>query len=211
MVSTKSFDAPIEVVWMHGDNSTGLFVRADDLPRNYDDRVKLLARLVGRPAAASLQLDDQGDAIASTTKVVVLSRSKRFRHDIDFWFGQVNIETGLIDSRGTCDQLMAAVGPAAVWLKLIEPQSERAALRIWQVNLGHTFESRFALRDGSPAEASTFSDVGAPLRSVEVELAVFAPEGAAQQADDEDDDASPKPTKRSSSAGRLKQGLVTPT
>lgn len=208
MSSAKSFDAPIEAVWMRGGSSKGLFVRADDLPRDYDDRVKLLARLIGSPDPLGQQIDGLGGATPGTSKVVVLSRSKRFRHDIDFWFGQVDVVTGLIDSRGSCDQLTAAVGPAAIWLKLIEPQSERAALRIWQVNLGQTIESRFALCNGAPVEAGTFKDDGVPYPSAEIELAVFAPEGDAQESDDEDDDI--KPIKRSSSARRLMQGVVIP-
>lgn len=208
MVSTKSLDAPIEAVWMRGGTGKGLFVRADDLPRDYDDRVKLLARLMGSPDATGQQLDGLGGGTPDTSKVVVLSRSKRFRHDIDCWFGQVDAATGLIDSRGSCEQLLAAVGPAAVWLKLIEPQSERAALRIWQVNLGHTFESRFALQGGCPVETGDFKPDKLPFPGAEIELAVFAPEGTAQESDDEDE--APKPLKRSSTARRLMQGVVVP-
>ncbi len=208
MSRAKSFDTPIEAVWMRGGTCKGLFVRADDLPRDYDDRVKLLARLIGSPDPQGKQIDGVGGGTPETSKVVVLSRSKRFRHDIDFWFGQVDLVTGLIDSRGSCDQLAAAVGPAAIWLKLIEPQSERAALRIWQVNLGQTIEARFALRNGEPVETGAFKEDGLPFPGAEIELTVFPLEADTQDSDDEDD--SPQPTKRSSTARRLMQGVVVP-
>jgi 2-methylaconitate cis-trans-isomerase PrpF len=182
---------------MRGGTCKGLFVRADDLPRDYDDRVRLLARLMGSPDQSGRQIDGLGGGTAETSLVVVLSRSKRFRHDLDYWCGRVDATTGLIDSRGAIDDLAAAAGPAAVWLKLIEPQSERAALRLWQVNEGYTVEARFDLSQGQPVE-----------HGAEIELTVFEPEAASSAKDD--DDERPKSTRRSGSARRLMQGVVSP-
>lgn len=200
--------APIEAVWMRGDASKGLFVRADDLPRDYDERVRLLARLMGSPDQTGRQIDGLGGGTAETSQVVVVSRSKRFRHDLDYWCCRVDATSGLIDSRGAIDDLAAAVGPAAVWLKLIEPQGERAALRLWQVNEGYTLEARFALNNGHPVEHGAFRVEGVPGNGAEIELAVFAPEAASSTA--KDDDEPPQPTRRSGSARRLMQGVVSP-
>lgn len=208
MSHAKSIDLPagaIEALWMRGGASKGLFVRADDLPRDYDDRRWLLARLLGSPDATGRQIDGLGGATEMTSKVVVLSRSKRFRHDIDYWFGQVDPVTGLIDVRSSCDDLLAAVGPAAVWFKLIEPQDERAALRICQVNIGRTVEARFALKQGCPVETGTFQDEHVPFPGAEIELTLFRIE---EQSDDDDEDKAPPTTKLSRSARRLMHGFV---
>lgn len=198
--------APIEAVWMRGDACKGLFVRADDLPRDYDDRVQLLARLMGSPDPSGRQLDGLGGGSPDSSLVVVLSRSKRFRHDIDYWCGRVDATSGLIDSRDAIDDLAAAVGPAAVWLKIVEPQGERAALRLWQVNEGYTIEARFELQDGQPVESGAFRAEALPFLGAAIELTVFEPDGAA----DRDDDG-PLSTQRLGSARRLMQGIVVPT
>lgn len=199
---------PIQAVWMRGGRSKGLFLRADDLPRDYDERVQLLARLMGSPDPDGTQLDGLGGGTSGTSKVVVLSRSKHFRHDIDCWFGQVDPSSGLIDSSQSCGDLAAAIGPAAVWLKLIEPQGERAALRIWQLNTRQAIEARFALHDGAPVESGSFQDEGVPFPGAAIELTTFAPAGDLSHDSPTDAAASGAATRWSGSARRLMQGVV---
>jgi len=201
--------APLDAVWMRGDACKGLFLRADNLPRDYDERVKLLARLMGSPDPTGRQIDGLGGGRPDTSCVVVLSRSKRFRHDIDYWCGRVDPTTGLIDSRSAIDDLAAAVGPAAVWLKLVEPQGERAALRLWQVNEGYTVEARFDLQDGQPVEVGRLQTESGPFPGAAIELTVFEPESGTANRDDDND--GPKSTQRLSSARRLMQGIVVST
>ncbi|WP_374590133.1 PrpF domain-containing protein [Aquabacterium sp.] len=198
--------APLDAVWMRGDACKGLFFRADDLPRDYDDRVQWLARLMGSPDPTGRQIDGLGAGSIDTSCVVVLSRSKRFRHDIDYWCGKVDPVTGLIDSRGAIGDLAAAAGPAAVWLKLVEPQGERAALRLWQVNEGYTVEARFDLQDGQPVEVGDFRSEAAPFPGAAIELTVFEPGSSTANQDDDE----PKSTRRLGSARRLMQGIVVP-
>jgi 2-methylaconitate cis-trans-isomerase PrpF len=45
---------------------------------------------------------------------VILSRSQRPGHDVDYLFGQVAIDRPLVDWSGNCGNLSAAVGPFAI-------------------------------------------------------------------------------------------------
>ena len=55
-----------------------------------------------------------GGATSSTSKVVILSKSKRKDCDVDYLFGQVAIDQPLVDWSGNCGNLSAAVGPCAI-------------------------------------------------------------------------------------------------
>ena len=55
-----------------------------------------------------------GGATSSTSKTVILSRSEKAEHDVDYLFGQVSIDKAFIDWSGNCGNLSAAVGAFAI-------------------------------------------------------------------------------------------------
>ena len=56
------------------------------------------------------QIDGMGGATSSTSKTVILSKSTRAEHDVDYLFGQVSIDQPVVDWSGNCGNLTAAVG-----------------------------------------------------------------------------------------------------
>ena len=80
-----------------------------------------------------------GGATSSTSKTVILSKSEKPDHDVDYLFGQVAIDRPFIDWSGNCGNLTAAVGSLAVSRGLVDkariPEDGVVAVRIWQLNI----------------------------------------------------------------------------
>src|SRR5882672_378660 len=130
----------IPATYMRGGTSKGVFFKLSDLPERAqvpgEARDKLLLRIIGSPDPYGKQIDGMGAATSSTSKTVILSKSTRPDHDVDYLFGQVSIDTEFIDWTGNCGNLSAAVGPFAISNGLIDagrvPQNGIAIVRIWQ-------------------------------------------------------------------------------
>ncbi len=89
----------IPATCMRGGTSKGVFFRLQDLPevaqRPGPARDALLLRVIGSPDPYGKQIDGMGGATSSTSKAVILSRSSRPGHDVDYLFGQVAIDQRL--------------------------------------------------------------------------------------------------------------------
>ena len=114
----------IPATYMRGGTSKGVFFRLQDLPVAAQQpgaaRDKLLMRVIGSPDPYGKQIDGMGGATSSTSKTVIVSRSMRPDHDVDYLFGQVAIDQAFVDWSGNCGNLSAAVGPFAVASGLID-------------------------------------------------------------------------------------------
>src|SRR5215218_3432370 len=108
----------IPATYMRGGTSKGVFFRLQDLPAAAQlpgaARDALLLRVIGSPDPYGKQIDGMGGATSSTSKAVILSRSTRPNHDVDYLFGQVSIDTAFVDWSGNCGNLSAAIGPFAI-------------------------------------------------------------------------------------------------
>src|SRR5688572_4329859 len=114
----------IPATYMRGGTSKGVFFRLDDLPaaaqKPGEARDRLLLRVIGSPDPYGKQIDGMGGATSSTSKTVILSKSSRPDHDVDYLFGQVSIDKPFIDWSGNCGNLSAAVGSFAINHGLID-------------------------------------------------------------------------------------------
>eukprot|EP01041_Mallomonas_annulata_P030816 gene30816-53029_t len=146
----------IPATYMRGGTSKGVFFRLDDLPAPAQQpgpaRDALLLRVLGSPDPYGKQIDGMGNASSSTSKAVILSRSTRPGHDVDYLFGQVSIDQPFVDWSGNCGNLSAAVGPCAIHMGLIDaariPQDGTFPVRIWQANIGKTIVAHVPMAHG---------------------------------------------------------------
>lgn len=147
-------------------------------------RDALLLRVIGSPDPYGKQIDGMGGATSSTSKTVILSRSTRADHDVDYLFGQVSIDKPFIDWSGNCGNLTAAVGSFAIRNALIEsarvPQDGMATVRIWQANIGKTIIARVPITNGEVQETGDFELDGVTFAAAEVQIEFL------NSADDED-------------------------
>ena len=173
----------IPAVYLRGGTSKGVFFRLEDLPadcrRPGAARDRLLLRVIGSPDPYGKQIDGLGGASSSTSKVVIVSRSARPGHDVDYLFGQVAIDRALVDWSGNCGNLSAAVGPFAIEAGLVDaaalPRDGWATVRIWQANIGKTIVAQVPMQDGQVLERGDFELDGVAFPGAEIELAFLDP------------------------------------
>ena len=135
----------IPATYMRGGTSKGVFFLRDDLPPAAQVpgpvRDALLLRMIGSPDPYGKQIDGMGNGSSSTSKAVILAKSTRPDHDVDYLFGQVSIDKPFVDWSGNCGNLSAAVGPFAIRQGLVEssriPDNGVAVIRIWPVSYTH--------------------------------------------------------------------------
>lgn len=173
----------IAATYLRGGTSKGVFFRRDDLPTAAQQpgpaRDALLLRVLGSPDPYGKQIDGMGNASSSTSKAVILSRSTRPDHDVDYLFGQVSIDQPFVDWSGNCGNLSAAVGPAAIHMHLVDaariPANGIATLRIWQANIGKTIIAHVPITHGQVQETGDFELDGVTFAAAEVALEFIDP------------------------------------
>ncbi|WP_122339750.1 2-methylaconitate cis-trans isomerase PrpF [Pseudomonas caricapapayae] len=173
----------IPATYMRGGTSKGVFFRLTDLPEAAQvpgaGRDALLLRVIGSPDPYEKQIDGMGGATSSTSKSVIVSRSSRADHDVDYLFGQVSIDKPFIDWSGNCGNLSAAVGPFAILSGLLDvsrvPQDGIAIVRIWQANIGKTIVAHVPISHGEVQETGDFELDGVTFPAAEVQLEFLDP------------------------------------
>jgi len=173
----------IPATYMRGGTSKGVFFRLHDLPQACQQpgaaRDALLLRVLGSPDPYGKQIDGLGNASSSTSKAVILSRSTRPGHDVDYLFGQVSIDQPFVDWSGNCGNLSAAVGPCAIHMGLIDAarmaQGGTCTVRIWQANIGKTIVAHVPIAHGQVQEEGGFELDGVAFPAAEVPLEFLDP------------------------------------
>ncbi|WP_186267774.1 2-methylaconitate cis-trans isomerase PrpF [Burkholderia gladioli] len=173
----------IPATYLRGGTSKGVFFRLEDLPEAARvpgaARDALLMRVIGSPDPYGKQTDGMGGATSSTSKTVIISKSTRPDHDVDYLFGQVAIDKAFIDWSGNCGNLSAAVGPFAIAGGLVAservPDNGVAVVRIWQANIGKTIVAHVPIRDGEVQETGDFELDGVTFPAAEVQLEFMDP------------------------------------
>ncbi|MDR5855995.1 2-methylaconitate cis-trans isomerase PrpF [Caballeronia sp. LZ062] len=173
----------IAATYMRGGTSKGVFFRLDDLPESArvagPARDALFLRVIGSPDPYGKQIDGMGGATSSTSKTVIVSKSTRPDHDVDYLFGQVAIDRPFVDWSGNCGNLSAAVGPFAIASGLVDPErvpdNGIAIVRIWQANIGKTIIAHVPITHGAVQETGDFELDGVTFPAAEVQLEFLDP------------------------------------
>lgn len=168
---------------MRGGTSKGVFFRLNDLPEAARvpgaARDALFLRVIGSPDPYGKQIDGMGGATSSTSKTVIVSKSTRPGHDVDYLFGQVSIDKPFVDWSGNCGNLSAAVGPFAIASGLVDPErvpdNGIAIVRIWQANIGKTIIAHVPMTSGAVQETGDFELDGVTFPAAEVQLEFLDP------------------------------------
>ncbi|MGY6555351.1 MAG: 2-methylaconitate cis-trans isomerase PrpF [Wenzhouxiangella sp.] len=173
----------IPATYMRGGTSKGVFFSLTDLPPAAQvagaARDALLLRVIGSPDPYGKHTDGMGGATSSTSKTVILSRSERPDHDVDYLFGQVSIDKPFIDWSGNCGNLTAAVGAFAISNGLVAadriPQNGVCVVRIWQANIEKTIIAHVPITDGAVQETGDFELDGVTFPAAEVQIEFMDP------------------------------------
>ena len=173
----------VPATYIRGGTSKGVFFRLQDLPEAAQEpgvaRDSLLLRVIGSPDPYGKQIDGMGGATSSTSKTVIISKSTRAEHDVDYLFGQVSIDQAFVDWSGNCGNLSAAVGPFAISNGLVDPsrlpKDGIATIRIWQANIQKTIIAHVPMTNGAVQETGDFELDGVTFPAAEVQLEFMDP------------------------------------
>jgi probable AcnD-accessory protein PrpF len=173
----------IPATYMRGGTSKGVFFKLTDLPEAAqvpgEARDRLLLRVIGSPDPYGKHTDGMGGATSSTSKTVILSKSERPGHDVDYLFGQVSIDTPFVDWSGNCGNLSAAVGAFAVANGLVDParipDNGVCEVRVWQQNIGKTIVNRVPISNGQVQETGDFELDGVAFPAAEIPVEFISP------------------------------------
>ncbi|WP_199103103.1 2-methylaconitate cis-trans isomerase PrpF [Aquitalea sp. ASV11] len=173
----------IPATYIRGGTSKGVFFRLQDLPAAAQQpgpvRDAILMRVIGSPDPYGKQIDGMGGASSSTSKTVILAKSSRPDHDVDYLFGQVAIDKAFVDWSGNCGNLSAAVGSFAIMSGLVDasriPANGVATVRIWQANISKTIIAHVPITNGEVQETGDFELDGVTFPAAEVQLEFLDP------------------------------------
>ena len=190
----------IPATYIRGGTSKGVFFRLQDLPQSCQvpgrARDQLFQRVIGSPDPYSAHIDGMGGATSSTSKCVILSKSTRPDHDVDYLYGQVSINTDFVDWSGNCGNLSTAAGAFAIHAGLVDASripgngtgSGTCVVRIWQANIGKTIIAHVPITNGQVQETGDFELDGVTFPAAEIVLEFMDP------SDDGDDGGAMFPT-----------------
>jgi len=181
--STFTTQLKIPATYIRGGTSKGVFFVLDELPKNAQvpgkDRDQLLLRVIGSPDPYGKQIDGMGGATSSTSKSVIVSKSSKPDHDVDYLFGQVSIDKAFVDWSGNCGNLSAAIGGFAITKGLMDagkiPRDGICSVRIWQANISKTIIAHVPVRAGEVQESGDFELDGVTFPAAEVVLEFIDP------------------------------------
>jgi hypothetical protein len=173
----------VPATYMRGGTSKGVFFKVDDLPEKAkvagQFRDQLLLRVIGSPDPYAKHTDGMGGATSSTSKTVLLSKSDKPDHDVNYLFGQVAIDKPFVDWSGNCGNLTAAVGSFAISNSLVDasriPQNGTAVVRIWQANINKTIIANVPITNGEVQETGDFELDGVTFPAAEVKIEFVDP------------------------------------
>ncbi len=173
----------IPAVYYRGGTSKGVFFKRTDLPEAAQQageaRDKILLRVLGSPDPYGKQIDGLGNASSSTSKAVILDKSERADHDVDYLFGQVSIDKPFVDWSGNCGNLTAAVGAFAISQGLVDsakiPSDGICTVNIWQKNIGKTIIAHVPMQNGEVLETGDFELDGVTFPAAEVQIEFLDP------------------------------------
>jgi 2-methylaconitate cis-trans-isomerase PrpF len=150
----------IRAAIIRGGTSKGVYLLADDLPRDTSTRDKVILSIFGSPDPR--QINGLGGADPLTSKVAIISRSTRPDADVDYTFGYVGIEKGVVDYEGNCGNISQGVGPFAVDEGLVEVREPVTRVRIFNTNTRKIIEAEVPVSGGKAVTQGDFVLHGVP-------------------------------------------------
>jgi 4-oxalomesaconate tautomerase len=130
----------IRCLWMRGGTSKGGYFLGSDLPADRAARDAFLLGMMGSPDAR--QIDGMGGADPLTSKVAVVSPSRRPGVDVDYLFLQVFVDQAIVTDAQNCGNILAGVGPFAIERGLVKAADGVTPVTIFMENTRQTAVAR---------------------------------------------------------------------
>jgi 2-methylaconitate cis-trans-isomerase PrpF len=163
---------------MRGGTSKAVFFHKNHLPRDPKIRDRIILAAYGSPDPNRRQMDGMGGSLSTNSKVAIISRSPDPDYDVVYNFGQVSIDRPMIDYKGNCGNISAAVGPFAIDEGLVDAVEPVTKVRIYQKNTKKLITAEVPVRDGRHDEEGDYAIHGVPGAGAKITLRFSDPGGA---------------------------------
>lgn len=168
----------LPAVLARGGSSRGLlFTEAALAGMSEAERRAAFAVAVGSPDPDARQVNGVGGGNVTTSKIAVIAPPKSAEHDVDYSFYQVIVATGFSETRGTCGNLVAAVGQFAINSGIVAAREPSTIVRIKDVNTGQTIEAEVPVKDGEAVIDGDLKIAGVPGTGAPIPVRFMAPGG----------------------------------
>ena len=155
-------------MWMRGGTSKGGYFLAEDIPQDPSERDALLLKVMGSPDGR--QINGMGGADPLTSKVAVVSKSKRPEIDVDYLFLQVSVDQPLVSTAQNCGNILAGVAPFAIERGLKSATSRVTQVSIFMENTGQVALATVNTPNGEPSYEGDANIDGVPGTSAPILL-----------------------------------------
>lgn len=163
-------------VLMRGGTSRGIFCDLEDLPPAGRQRDALILEVLGSPDPN--QIDGLGGGISSTSKLMAVTTSQRAGIDIDYLFAQAAVREEVVDYRGNCGNLTAAIGAYAIDEGMVTPVEPTTIVELYNLNTGVHVQALVPVVGGRAAVQGDHRIAGVPRPGARVVNTYFEPAGA---------------------------------
>ena len=141
----------------------GIFLNENDLPQDPILRDKVILSIFGSPDPR--QIDGLGGAEMLTSKLGLVSATNRTDADVDFSFGQVEIDKPEIFYDGLCGNISSGVGTYAVEEGLVKAVEPVTKVRVYSRNTDQIYITEVPVKDGRPLVTGDYEIAGVPERA----------------------------------------------
>lgn len=153
---------------VRGGTSKAVFIMDSELPKNAEEREKVILAVFGSPSLR--QLDGLGGADITTSKVAIIGPSTREDADINYTFGQVSMDEPFVDFGGNCGNISSGVGPFAIHNGLVKIEEPITTVRIHMTNTNNILIAKVRVEDGKPCIDGECEIGGVPGTSSPIEM-----------------------------------------
>ncbi|MGZ0050800.1 2-methylaconitate cis-trans isomerase PrpF family protein [Brevibacillus gelatini] len=166
----------VPVVIMRGGTSKGVFLNHAHMPKNESLWEPFLLDVMGSPDQR--QIDGLGGANSLTSKAAIIKKADSPDFDVEYTFAQVSIDQQMVDFKGNCGNISAAVGPYAIEQGLVQPQEPITTVRIWNTNTKKLIVAEVEVENGRVKVEGQCAIPGVPGTGSPIYLSFTQAEGA---------------------------------
>lgn len=172
-MATTSGWTELAAVWMRGGTSKCWLFDADRLAEAELPADTILEAAFG--AADARQLDGVGGASSTTSKAMIVRRSRTPGVDVDYTFAQVGIGERVVEWGSNCGNCATAVGLYAVQQGLVPPEPGRTVVHMLNTNTGARVDAVVETPDGRVPHVGSQTVPGVVGTGVPIGLRFLAP------------------------------------
>lgn len=159
---------PYRYTLMRGGTSKAFFFKYNELPQDPIEREKLILSIFGSPDPR--QIDGMAGSWEGFSKVAIIGPPTIEGADIDYTFGQVQINRPFVDWNFNCGNISAAVGPYAIDEGMVRVTEPITTIRIHMTNSHQIISTEVPVKDGRYTIYGDYAVAGVPGTGARIDM-----------------------------------------